>query len=134
MKFYKPKFWDKKKPNLLALILLPLTIPLLANNLLRNFFKAKKSIDIIKICIGNIYVGGTGKTPIVIYLSNLLKKKGYKTAIISRGYKRNTTGTVLVSDGIKVLSKWEDVGDEPYMMAKKLKNIPIVVDENRFRG
>ena len=42
MKFYKPKFWDKKKPNLLALILLPLTIPLLANNLLRNFFKAKK--------------------------------------------------------------------------------------------
>ena len=67
-----------------------------------------------------------------IYLTCL--KKGYKTAIISRGYKRNTTGTVLVSDGIEVLSKWEDVGDEPYMMAKKLKNIPIVVDENRCRG
>ncbi len=106
---------------------------------LRNVFYEKKLLKINRlpckvISVGNITMGGTGKTPIVIYLSNLLKKKGYKTAIISRGYKRNTTGTVLVSDGIKVLSKWEDVGDEPYMMAKKLKNIPIVVDENRFRG
>ena len=56
MKFYKPKFWDKKKPNLLALILLPLTIPLLANNLLRNFFKAKKSIDIIKILLQLLFL------------------------------------------------------------------------------
>ena len=106
---------------------------------LRNVFYDKKLLKVNRlpckvISVGNITMGGTGKTPIVIYLSNLLKERGYKTAIISRGYKRNTTGTVLVSDGIEVLSKWEDVGDEPYMMAKKLKNIPIVVDENRFRG
>ena len=106
---------------------------------LRNVFYDRKLLKVNRlpckvISVGNITMGGTGKTPIVIYLSNVLKKKGYKTAIISRGYKRNTTGTVLVSDGIEVLSKWEDVGDEPYMMAKKLKNIPIVVDENRFRG
>ena len=106
---------------------------------LRNILYNKRLLKVNRlpckvVSVGNITMGGTGKTPIVIYLSNLLKKKGYKTAIISRGYKRNTTGTVLVTDGIEVLSKWEDVGDEPYMMAKKLENIPIVVDENRFRG
>ena len=86
------------------------------------------------ISIGNLTVGGTGKTPTVIYMAKLLKKKGYKVGIISRGYKRITKGTVLVSDGIKTLHKWQEVGDEPFMMAKKLKNVPIAVDSNRYRA
>ena len=98
MKFYKPKFWDKKKPNLLALILLPLTIPLLANNLLRNFFKAKKSIDIIKICIGNIYVGGTGKTPLTSEIFKILKSSGKNPGFIKKSYS-------YLSDEITMLKK-----------------------------
>ena len=106
---------------------------------LRNIYYEKKLITIKRlpckvISVGNITMGGTGKTPTVIYLSNLLKKKGYKIAIVSRGYKRTTNGAVLVSDGIKVFKQWEEVGDEPYMMAKKLKGVPIVVDKNRYRG
>ena len=106
---------------------------------LRNIYFEKKLITIKRlpckvISVGNITMGGTGKTPTVIYLSNLLKKKGCKIGIVSRGYKRTTNGSVLVSNGIKVLKKWEEVGDEPYMMAKKLKGVPIVVDKNRYRG
>ena len=89
----------------------------------------------IVISVGNITTGGTGKTPFVIYLSNILKYNyHYKVAILSRGYGRLTKGTVLVSYGQGPLHDWSIVGDEPYMMSKKLKEIPIAVDENRFRG
>ena len=73
MKFNKPKFWDIKKPNLVALLLIPLTLPILLNNLIRKFKKRKKYADIFSICIGNIYVGGTGKTPLAIKSNNLLE-------------------------------------------------------------
>ena len=102
----------------------------------RNYFYDKGIISVHKlpcsvISVGNITVGGTGKTPFVIYLSKILKNKfNYKVAILSRGYKRETSGTVLVSNN----KSWNTFGDEPYMMFKQLKNIPIVVDENRYRG
>ena len=86
------------------------------------------------ISVGNITVGGTGKTPTVIYLANYLKSIGKKSAILSRGYGRLTSGTVLVTDGYEIKTKWEDVGDESYLMALKLNLVPIVVDEDRFRG
>ena len=86
------------------------------------------------ISVGNISIGGTGKTPTVIYLTYLLKSLNLKVAIISRGYKRNTTGLLVVSRGKGPSCPLSDCGDEPYMMAKKLKNIPIVVDKNRYRG
>ena len=62
----KPIFWDKKKPDLLSTILLPFTIPLIINNILINFLSKEKSKEIKTICIGNIYLGGTGKTPFTI--------------------------------------------------------------------
>ena len=87
------------------------------------------------ISIGNISFGGTGKTPTVLYLCKTLQKNKKKDiAILSRGYKRNTSGTVLVSNGNGPLKNWQAVGDESYMMAQKTKNIPIVVDSNRYRG
>ncbi len=98
-----------------------------------NFFVTRKLPRPV-ISIGNLTVGGTGKTPIVMYICEFLKKRGYKTSIISRGYQRNTKGTFLVSNGDHPLSTWEETGDEPYMMAKKLCKIPIVVDEDRYRG
>lgn len=86
------------------------------------------------ISIGNITVGGTGKTPTVIFLAEYLKGKGKRVAVLSRGYGRATKGTLMVSDGNGPNVSWEESGDEPFLMAKKLNQIPVVVDDDRFRG
>ena len=86
MKLKKPNFWDYKKPNLFSFLLLPLTIPIF----LKNFFtksNGNKFEKIKTICVGNIYVGGTGKTPFAIKLNAMLKKLNFKTAIIKKYYK-----------------------------------------------
>ena len=72
MKFKKPKFWDLKKPNLISLFLLPLTLPIIINNYFLNFKSKTKNKSIKTICVGNIYLGGTGKTPTTIKLYNIL--------------------------------------------------------------
>ena len=63
MNFRKPLFWDLKKPNFFSYLLVPLTIPLIINNFLFNFKKKNKFSKIKSVCVGNIYIGGTGKTP-----------------------------------------------------------------------
>jgi len=87
MKLKKPKFWDNNKPNLLSYFLLPLTLPMVIN----NFFLKKKKIqsvqNIKKICVGNIYVGGTAKTPLTIKIYMILKNLKYKAATIKKYYK-----------------------------------------------
>ena len=86
MKLKKPNFWDYKRPNLLSFILLQLTIPIF----LKNFFtksNGNKFEKIKTICVGNIYVGGTGKTSFTIKLNEILKKLNFKTAIIKKYYK-----------------------------------------------
>ena len=74
MQFKKPLFWDYKKPNLLSHILLPLTIPIKINNYLLNKKIEKKKDEVKTLCVGNIYLGGTGKTPTTISLYNILKE------------------------------------------------------------
>ncbi len=86
------------------------------------------------ISIGNITSGGTGKTPMVIYLAQLLQKKGKKPGIISRGYGRKSKGLQVVHDGKKIIASVELAGDEPFLMANILKNVPIIVSENRIKG
>ena len=88
MKIRKPYFWDLKKPNIFSYILLPFTIPVLLNNFLLNVINKNKANKNIKtICVGNIYVGGTGKTPLTIKLSEIFKKLNYKTGVIKKFYK-----------------------------------------------
>lgn len=87
------------------------------------------------VSVGNLTVGGTGKTPFTIYLAEKWKERGYTIGIVSRGYKGNYKGpVVLVSDGTAILEKVSSVGDEPTLMAERLKGIPIVVSADRFKG
>lgn len=89
-----------------------------------------KSFDIPVICIGNLSVGGTGKTPHTEYLIRLLQGKGLHVATLSRGYKRHSKGYVLASSQ----SNAEQIGDEPYQMKSKFPDIQVAVDENRCHG
>ena len=85
MNLKKPKFWDYKKPNIYAFLLFPLTIL----TSLSNFFNLKKNkikFKIKTICIGNIYIGGTGKTSLSIKLNKILKEKNIKTCFIKKQY------------------------------------------------
>jgi tetraacyldisaccharide 4'-kinase len=90
MKLKKPKFWDYKKPNFLAYFLLPFTFPIIVNNFFLNL-KENNNINekTKKICIGNIYVGGTAKTPLTIKIYQLLDKLNYKTATIKKFYENH---------------------------------------------
>ena len=81
------------------------------------------------ISVGNITVGGTGKTPHVEYLIRLLKDRA-KVAVLSRGYKRKTCGFVLAGDDATVRT----IGDEPYQMKTKFPDITVAVDKKRTRG
>ena len=81
------------------------------------------------ICIGNIAVGGTGKTPLVDYLVQVLSDK-YRIAVLSRGYKRKTSGYVLADEK----SRSSDIGDEACQLKQKYPHVIIAVDKNRRRG
>ena len=100
------------------------------------------------ISIGNITVGGTGKTPIVEVFARALTNGGRKVAVVSRGYKSHSpswkwrrkhrramkTPTRIVSDGKTVLLNARIAGDEPYMLAKNLPGVVVVTDPDRIRG
>ncbi len=91
------------------------------------------SLGVPVISIGNITVGGTGKTPLVAFAAAVLAGSGEKVCVISRGYGReNPKSRVLVSDGEKILTDAEQSGDEPFELAQKLLGKAIVVaDANR---
>ena len=86
------------------------------------------------LSIGNITTGGTGKTPAVIALAKYFQEQNISPAILSRGYRRKTKGTVLVSNGKTVCSDLRSVGDEALLIAHSLKSVPVLVDANRIRG
>ena len=88
-----------------------------------------RSFDVPVISVGNITVGGSGKTPHVEYLIRLLHNK-YRVAVLSRGYKRKTKGFILADEN----STMKDIGDEPYQMHSKFKDVSIAVDRNRCNG
>ncbi len=99
-------------------------------NLLYDWkFLKSKSVDIHTICVGNLAVGGTGKTPHVEYLINILQND-FKIAILSRGYKRKTSGFIQATN----LSTAFDIGDEPLQYKTKNPQIEVCVDANRVNG
>ena len=104
----------------------------------RNWLYDKKIFKETKlscpvISVGNITVGGTGKTPCVIMLARMLQKNGFKPVVISRGYGgKNINPVNIVSNGDEILQNSETAGDEPYLIAKELKNIPVITGTNRI--
>ncbi|MCH7858970.1 MAG: tetraacyldisaccharide 4'-kinase [Candidatus Marinimicrobia bacterium] len=98
-----------------------------------NFFISRR-VSVPVISIGNLSMGGTGKTPATLFVAQTLIDLGYRVGIVSRGYGRATSGTVLVSDDEQVLATFQSGGDEPHLMATRLKGVPVLVDEDRYRG
>ena len=86
------------------------------------------------ISVGNISAGGTGKTPMTMWLINLLEDEFNKIAIVSRGYKRKTKGMVVVSDGRGNITTAQEGGDEPVLIATKCPQCPVIVAEKRSQG
>jgi len=101
----------------------------LRNKLFDAGILKEKEYDVPIICVGNITVGGTGKTPITEYLVRLLQPE-YRVAVLSQGYKRKTSGFILADE--KSTSK--TIGDEPFQLFKKFPDILVAVDKNRRRG
>lgn len=101
----------------------------LRNTLFEVGILKSRAFDIPMISVGNITIGGTGKTPHVEYLVRLLKDR-FNVAVLSRGYKRKSRGFVLAGADSTV----RDIGDEPYQMKTKFPDITVAVDKDRCHG
>ena len=103
MKFYKPKFWDKRgNISLFSVLLLPLSLFVIFKNYHENSKIKKNFYDIKTICVGNIYIGGTGKTPLVKNLANYFKKK-FRTYIVKKNYSSHLDEKKLLESKHKVI-------------------------------
>ena len=96
-----------------------------------RLFKTK-TLPCPVISVGNITVGGTGKTPLVMALARGLMDRGISIAILSRGYKGTKTSEPVVSDGKSIFLSPEESGDEPFLMAQVCKGVPVLVGKDRF--
>ena len=88
MKFFKPKFWDKKQISFYSIILFPISLLIQLLNFLKSITTKTKNCSIPVVCIGNIYLGGTGKTPLCLEVYNILKNLGKNPVFIRK--KHNT--------------------------------------------
>ncbi|MDT8308914.1 MAG: tetraacyldisaccharide 4'-kinase [Bacteroidales bacterium] len=100
------------------------------NFLFNSGILPSKRFPVSVISVGNLSLGGTGKTPMVEYIVRLLTSKGYFSAILSRGYRRRSRG---YKEAQKEMT-WYDVGDEPLQYKQKFLEIPVAVDASRRHG
>ena len=96
MKLKKPYFWDLTKPNFLSYLLIPFSLPIILRNFLFKFLKREKSSSIKTICVGNIYLGGTGKTPLTLKIYEILKKLDYKVATVKKNHSNQKDEQLLL--------------------------------------
>lgn len=93
-----------------------------------------KSIPAYVVSVGNVTTGGTGKTPLVAMLAEWAGKSGYRVGILSRGYKgKRSHNSLIVSDGKRTLASVDEAGDEPFLLAKKLPSVPVLISKKRHR-
>ncbi len=101
----------------------------------REIFKSN-ALDVPTISVGNITLGGTGKTPLVAYIAEFLADSGKKVCILTRGYGReNSKKRIIVSDGETIIENARLTGDEPLELAKKLREKAVIIaDPNRYEA
>jgi tetraacyldisaccharide 4'-kinase len=90
-----------------------------------------RRLDRPVVAVGNLTVGGTGKTPAVMLAVETLQDLGHRPAVLSRGYGRRTDGVLVVADTAAIRLEPEDAGDEPFVLARRLPGVPVVVGANR---
>ncbi|MFC4096308.1 tetraacyldisaccharide 4'-kinase [Euzebyella saccharophila] len=120
--------------QLLRKILFPVSLIYALVVYVRNYFYdrgwlSSKKFTTPTICIGNLSVGGTGKTPMAEFIIKRLREQ-YKVALLSRGYKRKSSGFLLANENTSV----EEMGDEPFQIYSKFRNISVAVDADRQNG
>ena len=146
MKFLKPKFWESRN-NILAILLKPISLLFYFITILRKSFISPKKFKIPIICVGNIYVGGTGKTPVSIMIANILKTNNKNPAIIKKFYKDHedehklinniTNSLILNKNRVAAIEKAErenfDVGilDDGFQDHTIKKTLNIICFNNR---
>jgi tetraacyldisaccharide 4'-kinase len=97
----------------------------------KGFFRQHK-LEVPVISVGNLVLGGTGKTPLVHYIAKLLQQQNKKPAILSRGYKGAASGKInIVSDTTEILMNADHAGDEPRLLAEKLPGMPVITGKKR---
>ena len=126
MNIKKPKFWDFKKPNLISYLLIPFTIPLLINNFFLNK-KNKKIKEIKSICVGNIYIGGTGKTPSTIRLYEILRKIEPQICTGKKFYSNHEDEKIILEKKTNLIC--EDNREKIIQIAIKKKQKIIIFDD-----
>ena len=119
--------------------LAPLSFPYRLAVAARNTFYDHELLPICRvnapvISIGNLTVGGTGKTPCVLYLARHLVDKGKRVSILTRGYGRRGRKPLVVLRGKDGIPPWRTVGDEPALMSQRLPDIDVIVDADRCRS
>lgn len=103
--------------------------------LFRTGLLTARRLPLPVVSIGNITVGGTGKTPVVAYIAHLLMEQGYRVAVLSRGYGGSLEGnSAVVSDGRKIFLRAEECGDEPYLLASTIPGLAVVIGADRYRA
>lgn len=129
--------------NPLRIILIPFSVAYYIGMVIRNLLFDRSLIKQEKfktpvISIGNIALGGTGKTPFVILIAKIFLKEGIKVSIISRGYSRKTKGVLIVFDGKELKLTPEEAGDELIVIYNHLKEygklLSVIVAESRVKG
>ena len=93
-----------------------------------------QSLPCVVVSVGNLTVGGTGKTPAVELAVRTLADLGHRPAVVSRGYRRQTRGIQVVADTASIRLDPEDAGDEPFLLARRLPRVPVIVGANRYEA
>ncbi len=105
MNLKKPKFWNYTKPNVYSYILLPISIAIQIIHFLKNKFNKQKKFNIRTVCVGNIYIGGTGKTSLSLKINEILSKKKIRSCFIKKYYSNQIDEQKLLSNKGKLFSK-----------------------------
>ena len=127
MKFYKPKFWDKRgRISLISILLFPISLIIIIKNYYQDNKPKKNYYDFRTICVGNIYIGGTGKTPLVNNLTSHLKKEN-KTFIIKKNYFSHEDEKKMLESKHNVI--FEKTREESLLKAEQKKAKIVIFDD-----